>query len=139
MSENKKLAVSEINSGNRLISNKLSSLEYIKTNSNFLKKIDKKMNELEKNTIFMKKNIASKILLLYEKFKFSLESSNYTVPMWQYNFFNTILETPTNNIENAIREFNKNFLTLSLENNKRINLHKSLEKKLENKRNRFYC
>jgi hypothetical protein len=130
--KNKKPAVSEINSGNRLISNKLSSLEYIKTNSIFSKKIDKKMNELEKNTIFMKKNIASKILLFYKKFKISLESSNYTVPMWQYNFFNTILETPTNNIENAIREFNKNFLTLSLENNKRINLQKNSQNKSAN-------
>ena len=106
-------------------------LDYIKTNSIFLKKIDKKMNELKTDKKFMKKEIAKKILLFYDKFKFSLESSNYTVPLWQYNFFNTILETLSNNIEIAISEFNNNFLTLSLnnnKNNKRINLHNSLQK-----------
>ena len=91
-------------------------LEYITTNSNFLKEIDKKMNELKKNEIFMKKNIARKILLFYSKFKISLESSKYRVPLWQYNFFNTILETPTNNIENAIRELNNNIAIAILRN-----------------------
>jgi hypothetical protein len=131
--KNKNSALSEINSGNRLITTKSFSLEYIKTNSIFLGKIDKKIDELKKDTKFMQKEIASKILLLYDKFKISLESSNYTVPKWQYNFFNTILETQrSNNIENSIREFNNNFVTLPLDinrNNKRINLDDSFEKK----------
>ena len=74
--KNKNSALSEINSGNRLIT----------TNSIFLGKIDKKMNELKKDKQFMEKKISRKILLFYDKFKISLESSNYTVPIWQYKF-----------------------------------------------------
>jgi hypothetical protein len=131
MSENKKSDVSEINSDNRLTSNKSFSLVCIKTNSNFLKKIDKKMNKLKKDKKFMEKQTASKILSLYEKFKISLETYNYKVPMWQYNFFNIILKTPNNNIENVISKLNKNFVTLPLDinkNNKRINLYDSLQR-----------
>jgi len=100
---------SEIHSGKKLTRRQSFSLEYIKTNFNFFKKLDKKMEELSKDTKFMEKiDLYSKILLFYERFKLSLQSE-YTVPIWQYNFFNTILETPINNIEASIAEF-KNLL-----------------------------
>jgi hypothetical protein len=48
--------------------------------------------------------------------------------MWQYKFFNIILGTPINNIENEISEFNNNFLTLPSKNNKTIKLSEILQK-----------
>ena len=100
---------SEIHSGNKLTRRQSFSLEYIKTNFNFFKKLDKKMDELSKDTKFMEKiDLYSKILLFYQRFKLSLQSE-CTVPIWQYNFFNTILESPVNNIETSIEEFKNLF------------------------------
>jgi hypothetical protein len=102
---------SEIYSGKKLTRRQSFSLEYIKTNFNFLKKLDKKIEELSKDKNFMEikigeKELYSKILNFYKDFKKLLETK-CTVPIWQYNFFNTILETPVNNIEASIAEFKK--------------------------------
>jgi len=95
--------------GNKLTRQSSFSLDYIRINFNFLKKLHEKMRILERNEEFKKikkgkKSLYSQILDLYKEFKLLLKDI-CTAPMWQYNFFNIILESPINDIPTLIEDY----------------------------------
>ena len=108
--------------GNKLIRRQSFSLEYIITKFNFCKKLEIKMNMLISNNDeeykkfrkkYIKRNIEGKDKYIY-LYKYILQicklnikrlNKNYSIRMRNFNFLNTILETPINEIEQSITPY----------------------------------